>query len=318
MFTEQGQQFGEMANMMPATTASTTKLPHHKQLELCMTRAKYRQGRKLTAVRVYTVNDESRYLILDGVPSIKISSELEMLCQRYGDIDFLKMLPDYPHEDYAEVYLVKYKVLKNARFAKKQLDGKSFFGQVLHVCYAPELETVDETREKLQDRRKTIAALTRYRQDSGARNLTREPRVMPSTAVRYMNQLRPDLRKESLNRLHPRVDKSVINNSGEDQVHGHGTQDTAWAFSHSREVSEVCDETPTEEEDPFAPPATSAENVNLKNGSYRKASRSTAEPTEEVQSVNLSRDKRSSESCTIPTKRIKIFGNKKLFSFKQD
>lgn len=310
--------FGVMASMMPATTASITKLPHHEQLEFCMTRAKYRQGRKLTAVRVYTVNDESRYLILDGVSSIKISSELERLCQRYGDIDFLKMLPNYPHDDYVEVYLVKYKVLKNARFAKKQLDGKSFFGQVLHVFYAPELETVDETREKLQDRRKTIAALTRYRQDSGAQNLTREPRVMPPTAVRYMNQLRPDLRKENLNRLHPRVDKSVTNNNGEDHVHGDGTQDMAWASSHSREISEVCDETPTEEEGPSAPPATSAENVNLKNVSYCKSSRSTAEPIEEVLSVNLSKDKRRSELCTLPTKRIKIFGNKKLFSFKQD
>ena len=47
------------------------------------------------------------------------------------------------------------------RFAKKKLDNKSFFGGILHVCYAPEFETVNDTREKLQERRKIIAKKTR-------------------------------------------------------------------------------------------------------------------------------------------------------------
>ena len=47
------------------------------------------------------------------------------------------------------------------RFAKKKLDDHSFYGASLHVCYAPEHETVTETREKLQDRRKVIAAKIR-------------------------------------------------------------------------------------------------------------------------------------------------------------
>jgi len=48
-----------------------------------------------------------------------------------------------------------------SRVAKKKLDNKSFFGGILHVCYAPEFETVDDTREKLQERRKAIARKTR-------------------------------------------------------------------------------------------------------------------------------------------------------------
>ncbi|MPC13043.1 RNA-binding protein 48 [Portunus trituberculatus] len=190
------------------------KLPHHDQLELCVTRARYRQGRKLTAVRVYTVNDESKYLIVNGVPAIKIGQEMEMLCQRYGDLEYTHLLQEYPHEDYVEVYLIKYRRLKNARFAKRQLDGKSFYGQVLHVCYAPELETVDETREKLQERRKSIAALTRHQQDPAAVNHIRKRRVMPSTAMRYMNQLRTDLRQEHMDRLHPRVEDSHLTDNG--------------------------------------------------------------------------------------------------------
>ena len=47
------------------------------------------------------------------------------------------------------------------RFAKKRLDDWSFYGGVLHVCYAPEYETVQETREKLQERRRTMAAKIR-------------------------------------------------------------------------------------------------------------------------------------------------------------
>ena len=49
----------------------------------------------------------------------------------------------------------------SSRFAKKKLDDYSFFGGILHVCYAPEYESVAETRQKLQDRRKVIAAKTR-------------------------------------------------------------------------------------------------------------------------------------------------------------
>ena len=44
------------------------------------------------------------------------------------------------------------------RFAKKKLDDYSFFGGVLHLCYAPEYETIVDTREKLQERRRIIAS----------------------------------------------------------------------------------------------------------------------------------------------------------------
>lgn len=37
------------------------------------------------------------------------------------------------------------------------MDNKSFFGGVLHICYAPEFETVDDTREKLQERQRVVA-----------------------------------------------------------------------------------------------------------------------------------------------------------------
>ncbi|XP_066053701.1 RNA-binding protein 48 isoform X2 [Chamaea fasciata] len=53
--------------------------------------------------------------------------------------------------------------IKQEWVAKKKMDERSFFGSLLHVCYAPEFETVQETREKLQDRRKYIAKATNQR-----------------------------------------------------------------------------------------------------------------------------------------------------------
>lgn len=45
---------------------------------------------------------------------------------------------------------------KHFRFAKKQIDTKNFFGSILHVCYAPELETIEQTRTKLQMRKTDV------------------------------------------------------------------------------------------------------------------------------------------------------------------
>jgi hypothetical protein len=47
------------------------------------------------------------------------------------------------------------------RFAKRKFDDWSFFGGILHVCYAPEFETVQETREKLRERRRVVEAKTK-------------------------------------------------------------------------------------------------------------------------------------------------------------
>ena len=42
------------------------------------------------------------------------------------------------------------------RKAKRKLDNRSFFGGILHVAYGPEFESVEETREKLMDRKRVV------------------------------------------------------------------------------------------------------------------------------------------------------------------
>ncbi|NXP72858.1 RBM48 protein, partial [Ramphastos sulfuratus] len=136
---------------------------HHAQLEVCETRAKYREGRRPRAVKVYTINLESRYLLIQGVPALGVMKELVEQFALYGAIEEYHALDEYPAEQFTEVYLLKFQKLQCARVAKKKMDERSFFGSLLHVCYAPEFETVQETREKLQDRRKFVAKATNQR-----------------------------------------------------------------------------------------------------------------------------------------------------------
>ena len=72
-----------------------------------------------------------------------------------------RFLDEYPSKPYTDVYWIKYADINSARAAKRKLDNKSFFGKELHIFYVPEYETVQETREKLQQRRIVIAKKTR-------------------------------------------------------------------------------------------------------------------------------------------------------------
>ncbi|KAG8521688.1 RNA-binding protein 48, partial [Galemys pyrenaicus] len=136
-------------------------LDHHVQRAVCDTRAKYREGRRPRAVKVYTINLESRYLLIQGVPAVGAMKELVERFALYGAIEQYNALDEYPAEDFTEVYLIKFLNLQSARIAKRKMDEQSFFGGLLHVCYAPEFETVEETRKKLQDRKSYITRTTK-------------------------------------------------------------------------------------------------------------------------------------------------------------
>ena len=69
-------------------------------------------------------------------------------------------MDEFPTEEYCDVYWIKFSRIGSARIAKRKLDNRSFYGKSLHVCYAPESESVTDTREKLSQRRKVIAQKT--------------------------------------------------------------------------------------------------------------------------------------------------------------
>ncbi|XP_028133975.1 RNA-binding protein 48 [Diabrotica virgifera virgifera] len=129
---------------------------HHEQLELCTTRPAYRQGRKLTAVKVYTINQESQHLYIYGVPSLKLHHELKTKCLRYGKVASIAVVEDANNVPFTECYHIEYSRIQSARIAKRLLDAISFYGGILHVCYAPECETVSQTKAKLLQRKKDV------------------------------------------------------------------------------------------------------------------------------------------------------------------
>ncbi|XP_066588468.1 RNA-binding protein 48 [Prorops nasuta] len=132
------------------------KLPHHEQSDLCHTRSLYRQGKKLTAIKVYTINDESQHLIISGVPKLDLRNELLKIIVPYGEIKQLHPVADYPTEEFTEAFHVQFAAIQSARIAKRFTDGKNFFGGLLHVFYSPELESIAETRVKLIKRQKDV------------------------------------------------------------------------------------------------------------------------------------------------------------------
>ncbi|XP_055603376.1 RNA-binding protein 48 [Uranotaenia lowii] len=144
-------------------TAESDLLSHHIQQAYCKNRPQYRQSRKLTAVKAYSVANESRHLLVFGVPQIDLTRELRNELSRYGTVqqvqnvtEALKKTGSVKIEAFTDVFHVKFEKLERARRAKKLLDARNFYGGILHVSYAPERETVTELREKLFKRRKEV------------------------------------------------------------------------------------------------------------------------------------------------------------------
>ncbi|XP_050367646.1 uncharacterized protein LOC126785992 [Argentina anserina] len=113
---------------------------------------------ELPAVRVYTVCDESRYLIVRNVPSLGCGDELLKLFSSYGDVEECKPMDAEDCDQFTDVYWVKFRLVSNARFAKRKLDEYVFLGNRLGVSYAPQFESLADTKDKLEGRRREVLA----------------------------------------------------------------------------------------------------------------------------------------------------------------
>ncbi|XWS34775.1 hypothetical protein CRYUN_Cryun21dG0066500 [Craigia yunnanensis] len=112
----------------------------------------------LPAVRVYTVCEESRYLIVRNVPALGCGDDLLKLFATYGDVEECKPMDAEDCEQFTDVYWIKFRLISNARFAKRKLDEFVFLGNRLQVSYAPQFESLDDTKDKLEGRRKEVLA----------------------------------------------------------------------------------------------------------------------------------------------------------------
>ncbi|XP_076160286.1 uncharacterized protein LOC143143175 isoform X2 [Ptiloglossa arizonensis] len=123
--------------------------------------------RRTTCFEVYTINDESKHLMICGVPKLQLGEEVKKLVDPYGDVKKIHVASDYPTEEFTEAYYLQYARIQSARIAKRFIDGKNFYGGLLHVFYVPELESVAETKAKLVQRRRDVAIrIKKNQQDS--------------------------------------------------------------------------------------------------------------------------------------------------------
>lgn len=107
-----------------------------------------------------------------GVPTIKLRTELKSLFSKYGTINKIHVVNDVENEAFTECYHVHYHRTQSARIAKRSLDDKNFYGGILHVCYAPEYETIQECRYKLLLRNRDV--LNRLQANSEDRRVISE------------------------------------------------------------------------------------------------------------------------------------------------
>lgn len=139
------------------------ELSHHIRYQYCHNRPSYRKSKKPTAVKVYSVANESRHLLVFGVPQINLLRELKAQFRRHGTIqnvlnvtNSIKATGKFEVEAFTDVFHIKFEKLEKARQAKKVLDAKNFYGGILHISYAPEKESLQDLQEKLAQRRKEV------------------------------------------------------------------------------------------------------------------------------------------------------------------
>ncbi|CAI5512024.1 unnamed protein product, partial [Closterium sp. Naga37s-1] len=129
--------------------------------KVCHTRAEYRAGRRERAVRVYTVNDESRYLMVRNVPALGCVGDLLRLFSAHGPIEEHRMMDEEDAPAFTDVVWLKFTHLHHARFAKRKLDEYPFMGSALKVSYLPGHEAMEDTWAKLEERRRIVAVRCR-------------------------------------------------------------------------------------------------------------------------------------------------------------
>ncbi|XP_031107844.1 RNA-binding protein 48-like [Ipomoea triloba] len=108
------------------------------------------------AVCVYTVCDESKFLIVRNVPALGCGDDLAKLFTTYGEVEECKPMDAEDCEPFTDVYWIKFQRIDNARFAKRKLDEFVFLGNRLQVSYAPQYESLSDTKEKLEGRRREV------------------------------------------------------------------------------------------------------------------------------------------------------------------
>lgn len=120
--------------------------------------------------QVYTVNNESNHLLIFNVPSLNLRQETKSLFSKFGKLISFTVTAKHTIEPFTETYHAVFENIQSTRLAKKMIDTKNFYGGSLHVCYAPEFESLSQTRQKILQRQRNVV--------SRLNNLERENKVI--------------------------------------------------------------------------------------------------------------------------------------------
>ncbi|KAM3581157.1 RNA-binding protein 48 [Umbelopsis sp. WA50703] len=107
---------------------------------------------------VYTILEESCYLVFEQVPAYHLEHELVRQCRSIGQVIDHERLSDHPMvSQLVDVFLIKLDSVAAARKIKRKLDDTIFYGGQIRVQYAPERETLEDTRSKLNERQRAVS-----------------------------------------------------------------------------------------------------------------------------------------------------------------
>ena len=119
-------------------------------------RPKWRDTKyKDTSVIVYSVAQESVHLLVNNIPIFIKIDDIEQLLNPFGKIASLSFY-EKDEENFSNSYHVEYESIEISRVAKKKLDDKSFYGAHLHVIYATQFETLEQTKQKIKLRKEKV------------------------------------------------------------------------------------------------------------------------------------------------------------------
>ncbi|KAF0740770.1 hypothetical protein Ae201684P_002085 [Aphanomyces euteiches] len=107
--------------------------------------------------KAYTVNEESRFVLIRNIPALGASEDLVAQCRKYGQVEDFRMEDD--HDDasqYIDVMWLQYATVDAARQAKAFLAKTPFLGNILQLSYCPQDEQPADTRAKLDARRELL------------------------------------------------------------------------------------------------------------------------------------------------------------------
>ncbi|XP_072969073.1 uncharacterized protein [Typha angustifolia] len=128
-------------------------------------------------------------------------------CHLVGEVDMLRCKPMDAEEcePYTDVFFIKFSQVSNARFAKRKLDESVFLGNRLQVSYALQFESLSDTKEKLEARRKEVLCRIKFGRKEGSTSQQWSPQVS--------SQGGPDVHISSMKRDYVMASRSHVDQS---------------------------------------------------------------------------------------------------------